>query len=620
MLIRMRGREPGLRVARLGAVALGVIALVATGCSSSQKPASNVRIKGGSVTYMFLAPSASFIWPFVPGVQDTTANIQQFQWLMYRPLYLFGNDGTSTAVNYPLSTADPPVYSDAGKTVVINLKGWKWSDGETVDARDVMFWLNMMKAEKDNYAGYVPGLMPDNLVSYQMTGPLQVTLHLNRGYSVSWFTYNQLSEITPMPLAWDVTSLAGAPGSGGCATSVAKCPAVWKFLTAQAMDYKTYTTSKLWSVVDGPWRLAAFSLLHGPDTFVPNPAYSGSPKPSIAKFSLVTKNSDKVIFDAEKSGQASMGRVATSALAQLKPGQILPKVNPLGPRFKWQQFWQYSIYFYIPNYTNPVIGPVFRQLYVRQALEYALDQPGIISKVWKGYAIPGTGPLPNAPANPWISAAMRANGGNGLYPFSLAKASALLASHGWRDVGGVQTCQRPGTGPSDCGAGIPAGRRLTFTIDWVIGNSGTPKAFGIYAADAAKIGIKISLAGKTLLQMFTQDLPCKAGAKCAWTALSYGFWIFNGPGYEPTGEALFQTGADGNQGGYSNAVMNKLIDLTHTSSSMAAFDRYANYAAAQLPFIWLPHQYAVWEVNARLHDVVLNPLDTTLPEYYYYTK
>ena len=45
---------------------------------------------------------------------------------MYRPLYLFGGNNNSVAVNYPLSPADPPVYSDGGKTVTITMKGWKW--------------------------------------------------------------------------------------------------------------------------------------------------------------------------------------------------------------------------------------------------------------------------------------------------------------------------------------------------------------------------------------------------------------------------------------------------------------------------------------------------------------
>jgi peptide/nickel transport system substrate-binding protein len=67
---------------------------------------------------------------------------------MYRPLYMFGNNGSSLAVNYSLSLANAPVYSNGGKTVVINMKGWKWSNGETVDAADVMFWLNMSRRRR----------------------------------------------------------------------------------------------------------------------------------------------------------------------------------------------------------------------------------------------------------------------------------------------------------------------------------------------------------------------------------------------------------------------------------------------------------------------------------------
>ncbi len=31
--------------------------------------------------------------------------------LMYRPLYMFGDNGSSVSVNYPLSLANAPVYS-----------------------------------------------------------------------------------------------------------------------------------------------------------------------------------------------------------------------------------------------------------------------------------------------------------------------------------------------------------------------------------------------------------------------------------------------------------------------------------------------------------------------------
>jgi hypothetical protein len=69
-----------------------------------------------------------------------------------------------------------------------------------------------------NWYGYSTGLLPDNLVSYKAAGPDQVTFQLNRAYSTIWFTYDQLGELKPMPESWDVTSLTGAPGSGGCIT------------------------------------------------------------------------------------------------------------------------------------------------------------------------------------------------------------------------------------------------------------------------------------------------------------------------------------------------------------------------------------------------------------------
>ena len=56
--------------------------------------------------------------------------------VMFRPLYWFGV-GYTPDVNRGLSVADPPVYSDGGRTVTIKMKGYKWSNGKTVDARDV---------------------------------------------------------------------------------------------------------------------------------------------------------------------------------------------------------------------------------------------------------------------------------------------------------------------------------------------------------------------------------------------------------------------------------------------------------------------------------------------------
>src|SRR5215831_11675966 len=276
----------GRHTRRMAAVAaLVVAAVVAVGCSSSAPPPSSgggTPVKGGTAKVALPAGvTYNWIFPFYAITNASVYNTQQFQWLMFRPLYMFGNNtNTSVLVNYPLSPANEPVYSNGGKTVTITMKGWKWSNGEPVDANSVLFYLHMTMGQKANWYAYAPGLLPDNVTSATASGNT-LTMNLNKAYSSIWFTYNQLAELTPMPQSWDVTSLNGAPGSGGCTTDSAadkwaKCAAVNAFLTAQSKQAATYATSPLWSVVDGPWKLTSFSTT-GNVTMVPNTKYSGSP-------------------------------------------------------------------------------------------------------------------------------------------------------------------------------------------------------------------------------------------------------------------------------------------------------------------------------------------------------
>jgi peptide/nickel transport system substrate-binding protein len=110
------------------------------------------------------------------------------------------------------------------------------------------------------------------------------------------------------------------------------------------------------------------------------------------------------------------------------------------------------------------------------------------------------------------------------------------------------------------------------------------------------------------------------GPKCAVQVFAFGGWGFNGPGFEPTGEPLFATGAGSNSGNYSDPKMDQLINATHTDSAMSTFVNYATYGAQQLPFIWAPNPYAIQAVSSSLHGVTFNALYTLLPEYWYFTK
>ena len=104
------------------------------------------------------------------------------------------------------SIANTPVFSDGDKTVTVTLKHWKWSDGEQVTSRDVEFWMNMMFAEKDNWCDYTPGYFPDNVASMSYPNSSTVVFHMKQAYNPTWFLYNELSQVTPMPMAWDVTA------------------------------------------------------------------------------------------------------------------------------------------------------------------------------------------------------------------------------------------------------------------------------------------------------------------------------------------------------------------------------------------------------------------------------
>lgn len=602
------------------AAAFAAAILVAAGCASTGSAPAAVH--GGTAVWAEqpgLEPN--WIWPFTPFANYIPSNSQDFQWLMYRQLYTFGNNGNSISVNYPLSLAKPATYSDGGKTVTITMKGWKWSNGETVGARDVVFWLNMLKAEKINYAGYEPGAMPDNLVSDTATGPDQVTLRLDKPYSSTWITYNQLSDIIPMPMAWDVTSLGAKPGSGGCATDTAadhwaKCKAVYTFLTGQAKDTGTYATSPIWGVVDGPWKLSAFNT-NGNVTFVPNAKYSGSPKPRISAFKEVPFTSDSAQYTALKTGQVNVGWIPSADLPQKGPTSAMPPSNPLGGSYRLVPFYNYMISFWVPNFNNPSAGWIFRQLYVRQALQEVMDQPGIIKAVYRGYGSPTSGAAPNEPAgNQWIPATQKENGNQGPYPFSVVRARALLTSHGWSEEGGVMTCQVP----AKCGAHISKGQQLRFSIYYAGGLDGSDQVFQVYKSDASRAGIAVNPVAQSYNTVSGEGVPCNMGPQCNWQGVWYAGWAFNGPNWLPTGEPMFETGAEGNAGSYSNGTADKVIGLVETSNNVTAYHEYAAFMAGQLPVIWYPTSTTIDAVSSDLHNVTFNPFWTLLPEYWYFTK
>ena len=243
----------------IGAVASSLsLGLIAPTISGAAAPSGTITFAEGP------GANPNYIFPYVGCQFFSVDNLNQFQELMFRPVYWFGLAGSS-AVQYKLSTANAPVFSNGNKTITINMKGWKFADGQTVDAEAVMFFLNMYKADPTSYCGYNGGFgIPDQVKSASGKGN-KVTINFTTSVNPGWILYNYLSELTPMPNAWDRTSATQtsncASGAYGAASTTVACKNVEAYLDGQSSKTSTYT-DKMWqSGVDGPWKLTAFDSL-----------------------------------------------------------------------------------------------------------------------------------------------------------------------------------------------------------------------------------------------------------------------------------------------------------------------------------------------------------------------
>ncbi len=612
-----RSGSAGIRRRGIAAVVAGaaVCALVAAGCSTSSSAPTGTKPVTGGTAVMAEPASATpnYIFPYVSSTYISDLNLFDFQYLMYRPLYWFGN-GVQPTLNTSLSLANPPTFN--GTKVTITLKHYKWSNGTPVTAQDVMFWLNMETALPADYGAYTD--FPANVRDITVVSPTELTMVMDKAYNPTWFLYNDLSQVSPMPAAWDRT----ASGSSSCDTTVSDCSAVYSYLNDQAKDMTTYAASPLWSIVDGPWKLSAFNA-DGHVTFVPNKSYSGPVKPRLAAFEEVPFTTDAAEYDVLRSPSSST-KIDVGYLPQqdapAKPADEAVGANPV-PGYTLSPWAVWGIAYFPVNFNSTTgNGPIIRQLYFREALEDVMDQAAVIAGPLRGYGAPTVGPVGATPVTSWLSPHGKATAANP-FPFSPAKAKSLLTSHGWKVVpGGLTTC----ADPSLCGPGIKAGQGLSFAFPYANGLSWVQSEVTELQSNAAMIGIKLNLEPKP----FNQVLAMAGGncvvtkLPCNWDMADWGEgWSFS-PDYDPTGEQLFLSGVVANSGGYTNPINDSLIDKTLTSSNLQYMYNWQDYLSTQLPVIWQPNaDYQLTEIANNLRGVT--PQSTTLsinPENWYFTK
>jgi peptide/nickel transport system substrate-binding protein len=520
------------------------------------------------------------------------------------------------------------VWSDKNTVVTITLKHWYWSNGTPVTARDLMFWMNLASATSDpnapfigsstspgpEWAGETPGEYPLNIVSYSQTGRYSVTLKLNASYSPIWYEYNQLTEIVPMPqAAWDKLSANGpvgnydesaqtreiltgttpatpaqyVPQDPGTADSGAL--GVAQFINVQSQDLTTYATNPLWQVVDGPFKLTQFT----PDGFaklVPNKHYSGAVKPTISALEELPFTSGAAEFDALRSGALTIGYI---------PQEDLPQAGGL-ERSQGYKFspWDAQVFDYMPyNFTNPTVGPLFKQLYFRQAIQSLVNQRQYVKSFFSGIGVAENGPVPEVPkGSPYLSP-LAAHGQ--VYPYSPSKAVNLLKSNGWKVVpGGASYCMHPGSGSGECGTGILAGEKARISI--LYGSGVATIADEVEAMQSALkrvAGIDLSLSSSPANQVGAVVFDgCTFAAPCStWDLAYFGnpSWTYTGL---PTLELNFLSGSSSNPGDYSSATNDRNIFAADRAPSAAATVKAyfvaEDYLARQLPVVYVPEEPA----------------------------
>jgi peptide/nickel transport system substrate-binding protein len=600
-----------------GAVALAV---VAAGCSSSSSnngssSSSGTKVKGGTAVYA-LPPSTTpnYIFPFTSSAYISVINAGYFTNMMYRPLYWFGNNGQPT-LNTKLSLANAPTWS--GNTATITLKHYVWSNGSPVTTADVMLWVNMLKGVGATDWGAYTGF-PDAFVSnIKVVSPTELQMTTNKAYSHSWFLYNDLSQITPMPAAWDKTN----SGPSNCATVVKSCAAVYNYLNTQAKNLPTYATNPLWQIVNGPFKLSAFNA-DGHLTMVPNTKYSGPVKPTLAKFEEVPFTTDAAEYNVLRSSAAGGQKIDYGYLpeqdAPPKPAGSTVGSNPLSG-YTLAPLYVWGINYYVTNFQSSTgNGPIIQQLYFRQALAYLLNQDAVIKGPLRGYGTITPGPVGNTPVTNFLSPQLKS--GNP-FPYNPGKAKSLLSSHGWKVTpNGTSTC----TNPSLCGKGVKSGQGLSFNMPYASGTQWITQEMQQLQSNASLVGIKINLEPKPFNQVTALAAGnCKvAHIPCNWDIANWGGgWSF-APDYSPTGETLFQSGAIANSGGYSSTTNDNYIKQTLTTDNPQAMYTWQNYLSAQLPVQWQPNgAYQLSEINSSLKGVT--PQSPTLninPENWYFVK
>jgi peptide/nickel transport system substrate-binding protein len=626
---------------RIGGLALavaGITALAACSSSSSSSgsattsPGTNGAITqpgsigeipaagtpsgtAGSISYA-LTPGGvpNWILPMPTSSTNSVYNVFNFEWQMWPPMY-YAPSGSTPTVDPALSVANPPTWSNGDKTMTITLKPWKWSTGQTISSKDLLFTFDMIKAgvkaSPANWSAYVPGYFPDIVTSMTTPNANTIVVNMSKAVNPTWMEYNILGSIPIMPsAAWSKES---ASGSIVDFTNTANAAKIFAYLTAQSKSVSTYASNPLWQTVDGPYKLSSFNDTTGAFTMAPNNSYSGPHATPMSTYVGVPFTSNAAEWNAVKTGSVDFGYVPQEDIPQL------PQLKGLG--YNYYGLPDFGNYFVAYNFkdTTGSFNAIANQLYFRQTMQHLEDQAGQIKAYFNGAGDPAYGPIPAFPKSPFLPA----NAATNPYPFSVQTAMTTLKNNGWNVVAnGTDTCAKPGTAAGDCGAGVPAGAKLAFNLIYNT-TPPIPQQVEDLASNAKAAGIEIALSGSNFNFMIQNYNDAASTAnENKWAMEDFGGETNS---TYPTQFGVYNTGGSGQIGAYSNPTADSLINSSVTGSNPNAVTSEASFFTTNLPVLWQPELDYTWAWKSNISSTEpagienLTQYDNT-PQFWYLNK
>jgi peptide/nickel transport system substrate-binding protein len=491
-----------------------------------------------------------------PVLVTSLYNQQAADFMYLGLIWINGNTGQ---IDWSRSLASSITSPDNGTTYDVTLRSWHWSDGVPVTTADVAYTFGLIKALGTNYAGYGAGGMPGIIKALNIISPTQFQVVLTHPANVTWFIYNGLSELIPLPAH------------------------SWSKYTADQI-WQNQSSPAFFNVIDGP--LFAKRLDVGLDlVMVPNPAFEG-PKVHFDRLIFKFLESDGAAVQGLESGELDMANVPDALwnAVQHVPGVRIVTLPPD------ESFNEIEM-----NMKNPTVA-FFKDVRVRDAMADAINQAGMVKLIDHGFGQMIYGPVPPVPPT-FLSPAMRA----GHYPvgYDPAKARALLAEAGYT--------------PGPDGVMQKDGKKLSFTFLMLTDDALIEQMTEIIQSDFAKVGIQMKVRNIE----FNQLLALLNNPTADWQAAGLAETM---TGY-PSGEYLFATNSFENSGGYSDPTMDKLIAQSTNTQGLNGLFAYEDYTSAQQPVIFFEREEMSVLVHANLHGVrnFVDAVDQYYPDQLYCT-